>query len=73
MTKHPRLTAGEPEQAFQDLVNFGKSVYEVPIHKQYDIAIGVLVFRRMQTSIRLAGHHLTFSLHQHLSLNLVVT
>lgn len=39
-----RVTAGEPEQAFQDLVNFGKSVYEVPIYKQYDIAIGGVGF-----------------------------
>lgn len=35
-----RVTAGEPELAFQDLVNFARSVYEVPISHQYDIAIG---------------------------------
>ena len=35
-----RVTAGEPELAFQDLVTFAKSVYEVPISQQYDIAIG---------------------------------
>jgi len=35
-----RVTAGEPEQAFQNLVTFAKSVYEVPISQQYDIAIG---------------------------------
>ena len=35
-----RVTAGEPERAFQDLVAFAKSIYEVPIPAQYDIAIG---------------------------------
>ncbi len=39
-----RVTAGDPELAFQELVNFAKSVYEVPIHKQYDIAIGGVGF-----------------------------
>ena len=39
-----RVTAGDSELAFQDLVNFGKSVYEVPIYKQYDIAIGGVGF-----------------------------
>jgi lactate racemase len=39
-----RVTAGDPELAFQDLVSFGKSVYEVPIYKQYDIAIGGVGF-----------------------------
>ena len=39
-----RVTAGDPELAFHDLVNFAKSVYEVPIHKQYDIAIGGVGF-----------------------------
>ena len=39
-----RVTAGDPELAFQDLVQFAKSVYEVPIHKQYDIAIGGVGF-----------------------------
>lgn len=39
-----RVTAGDPELAFQDLVNFGKSVYEIPIYKQYDIAIGGVGF-----------------------------
>ena len=34
-----RVTAGEPEQAFRDLVTFARSVYEVPIPQQYDIAI----------------------------------
>jgi nickel-dependent lactate racemase len=39
-----RVTAGDPELAFQDLVQFAKSVYEVPIHQQYDIAIGGVGF-----------------------------
>ncbi len=39
-----RVTAGNPELAFQDLVNFAKSVYEVPIPQQVDIAIGGVGF-----------------------------
>jgi len=39
-----RVAAGDPELAFQELVNFAKSVYEVPISKQYDIAIGGVGF-----------------------------
>jgi lactate racemase len=39
-----RVAAGDPEIAFQDLVRFAKSVYEVPIYKQYDIAIGGVGF-----------------------------
>jgi len=35
-----RVTAGDPEAAFRDLVEFARSVYEVPIPRQYDIAIG---------------------------------
>jgi nickel-dependent lactate racemase len=35
-----RVAAGDPELAFNDLVKFAKSVYEVPIPQQYDIAIG---------------------------------
>ena len=35
-----RVAAGDPELAFHDLVKFAKSVYEVPIPQQYDIAIG---------------------------------
>jgi len=35
-----RVRAGDPELAFQDLVAFAKSVYEVPIPSQYDIAVG---------------------------------
>jgi nickel-dependent lactate racemase len=39
-----RVTAGDPELAFQDLVAFAKSVYQVPIPHQYDIAIGGVGF-----------------------------
>jgi len=39
-----RVTAGDPELAFQDLVNFAKSVYEVQIPHQVDIAIGGVGF-----------------------------
>jgi nickel-dependent lactate racemase len=35
-----RVRAGNPELAFQELVSFAKSIYEVPIPSQYDIAIG---------------------------------
>jgi lactate racemase len=38
------VQAGEPDQAFQELVNFAKSIYEVPIPNQYDIAIGGVGF-----------------------------
>lgn len=39
-----RVAAGDPELAFQELVDFAKSVYEVPIPQQYDIAIGGVGF-----------------------------
>jgi nickel-dependent lactate racemase len=39
-----RVTTGDPELAFQDLVKFAKSVYEVPISQQYDIAVGGVGF-----------------------------
>ena len=39
-----RVAAGDPELAFQDLVEFAKSVYEVTIPHQYDIAIGGVGF-----------------------------
>ena len=39
-----RVAAGDPEQAFQDLVGFARSVYEVPIPDQCDIAIGGVGF-----------------------------
>ena len=35
-----RVAAGDPERAFSTLVDFARSVYEVPIPYQYDIAIG---------------------------------
>jgi lactate racemase len=38
------VQAGEPDQAFQELVNFAKSIFEVPIPHQYDIAIGGVGF-----------------------------
>ncbi len=39
-----RVAAGQPELAFQELVAFARSVYEVPIRQQYDIAIGGVGF-----------------------------
>jgi lactate racemase len=39
-----RVAAGDPEAAFKDLVAFARSVYEVPIPQQYDIAIGGVGF-----------------------------
>jgi nickel-dependent lactate racemase len=39
-----RIAAGDPELAFQELVVFARSVYEVPIPHQYDIAIGGVGF-----------------------------
>ena len=39
-----RVTAGDPEMAFNDLVAFARSVYEVPIPHPYDIAIGGVGF-----------------------------
>jgi nickel-dependent lactate racemase len=38
------VQAGEPKQTFQELVAFAKSIYEVPIPHQYDIAIGGVGF-----------------------------
>ena len=35
-----RVEAGEPDLAFRELVAFARSVYEIPIQHQYDIAIG---------------------------------
>lgn len=35
-----RIAAGHPESAFQELVAFARSIYEVPIPNQYDIVIG---------------------------------
>ncbi len=39
-----RVTAGDPERGLQDLVAFARSVYEVPVPRQYDIAIGGVGF-----------------------------
>jgi nickel-dependent lactate racemase len=39
-----RVRAGDPEEAFQDLVAFARCVYEVAIPHQYDIAIGGVGF-----------------------------
>ncbi len=39
-----RVAAGDPELAFRDLVGFAKSVFEVAIPQQYDIAIGGVGF-----------------------------
>jgi nickel-dependent lactate racemase len=35
-----QVAAGDPELAFQELVSFARSIYEVPIPHQFDIAIG---------------------------------
>jgi lactate racemase len=35
-----RVRAGDPDAAFHDLVDFARSVYEVPIPHRYDIVIG---------------------------------
>ena len=39
-----RVAAGDPLLAFQELVRFAKTVYEVPITHQFDIAIGGVGF-----------------------------
>ena len=39
-----KVAAGEPETTFQELVAFARSVYEVPIPHQYDVAIGGVGF-----------------------------
>jgi nickel-dependent lactate racemase len=38
------VQAGEPEAAFMELVAFAKSIYEVPIPRQYDVAVGGVGF-----------------------------
>jgi nickel-dependent lactate racemase len=38
------VRAGEPEAAFMELVSFAKSIYEVPIPHQYDMAVGGVGF-----------------------------
>jgi len=35
-----RVAAGDPDMAFNDLVTFARSVYEIPIPHQFDIVIG---------------------------------
>jgi len=35
-----KVVAGEPSAAFEELVRFARSIYEVPIAQQYDVAIG---------------------------------
>jgi nickel-dependent lactate racemase len=35
-----KVAAGDPEQAFRNLVDFARSAYEVPILRQCDVAIG---------------------------------
>lgn len=35
-----KVAAGDPEEAFRELVAFARTVYEVPIPHQYDVAIG---------------------------------
>jgi nickel-dependent lactate racemase len=35
-----KLAAGDPELAFEELVRFARTVYEVPVQGQYDIVIG---------------------------------
>jgi lactate racemase len=39
-----RAAAGDPELAFVDLVAFARSVYEVPVPRRYDIAVGGVGF-----------------------------
>ena len=39
-----RVAAGDPELTFQELVSFARSIYEVPIPNQFDIAIGGVGF-----------------------------
>jgi nickel-dependent lactate racemase len=39
-----RAAAGDPELAFSDLVAFARSVYEVPVPRRYDIAVGGVGF-----------------------------
>ena len=39
-----KVAAGEPQAAFKELVTFARSIYEVPIPHQYDVAIGGVGF-----------------------------
>lgn len=38
------VRAGEPEAAFRELVAFAKEIYEVPVPKQYDVAVAGVGF-----------------------------
>ncbi len=38
------IRAGEPEAAFKELVAFAKTIYEVPVPRQYDVAIAGVGF-----------------------------
>jgi nickel-dependent lactate racemase len=38
------VRAGEPEAAFRELVAFAKTLYEVPVPKQYDVAVAGVGF-----------------------------
>jgi len=35
-----RVAAGDPDAAFRELVDYARTVYEVPIQRQYDIVLG---------------------------------
>lgn len=50
-----RVTAGDPDEAFHDQVAFARSVYEVPVPQQYDIAIGGVGFPK-DSSLYQASH-----------------
>jgi nickel-dependent lactate racemase len=39
-----RVTAGDPDRAFRDLVAFARTVYEVKVPRRYDVAIGGVGF-----------------------------
>jgi nickel-dependent lactate racemase len=38
------VRAGEPQATFQELVAFAKSIYEVPVSRQYDVAVAGVGF-----------------------------
>jgi nickel-dependent lactate racemase len=38
------VSAGEPEATFKELVAFAKTIYEVPVPKQYDVAVAGVGF-----------------------------
>jgi len=39
-----KVAAGEPDTTFRELVTFAQSVFEVPIDRQYDVAVGGVGF-----------------------------